>query len=55
MGDADLKNANRLERDELAAPTAEFELLQEANGQAATGSESVNSGKSSQRKSKRKG
>ncbi|USW48128.1 Putative signal peptidase complex subunit Spc2/SPCS2 [Septoria linicola] len=53
VGDADLKNANRDERDELAAPTAQYELLQTAaEGQAATGVEGA--GKGSQRKSKRK-
>ncbi|KAK4634918.1 Signal peptidase complex subunit SPC2 [Fulvia fulva] len=32
VGDVDLKNANRDERDELAAPTAKVELLQSGDG-----------------------
>ncbi|CAK1355450.1 hypothetical protein CB0940_00828 [Cercospora beticola] len=53
VGDADLKNAKRDERDELASPTAQYELLQAATkAQTTTGAEAAEKG--TQRKSKRK-
>lgn len=54
IGDADVKNASREERDELASPTAQVDVLSnEGNGaQEATGADGR--GKASKR-SKRKG
>jgi hypothetical protein len=54
IGDADAKHAMRDQRDELAAPTSEVEIIEQAgNGTTeSTGTESK--GKSSKR-SKRKG
>ena len=52
VGDADLKNASRDERDELAAPSPEVELIAQ-NGTDASGADS-GKGKGNKR-SKRKG
>jgi signal peptidase complex subunit 2 len=53
IGDVDGKNAGRDERDELAAPTAEVERIEQGNGSAtATGTEGK--GKAS-KKGKKKG
>lgn len=51
VGDADLKNASRDERDDLAAPTAHFIALDQSGGAAnATGVDQAKGGKKSKRK-----
>ncbi|KAK4507751.1 hypothetical protein PRZ48_001486 [Zasmidium cellare] len=51
VGDSDAKNANRDERDELAAPTAKVQVLQDYDGQVdSTGTDKSKGSKRSKRK-----